>query len=321
MRAYGHRQRPPVEGETIAGVESRITAPLDKLEPLLPDRIKSIHIDELTSGIIRSEDSEFIIDLDDKTITITDEEGTVRVVMGDFGADSTDYGIKVWDENGALALELAGAVIKFYGDLEANDGTLGTITAGVLRDAASDFVINLASKTVLMDGDGSITVKDGGGVTRVVAGNVGSGVMGIRVFNSSGLETLDGTGSALGATLGITSPNVIASADELLLRSLAGNGINLYEANDLVASFGYSSTSILGDGVIQVTVPSIVLECSTNFRVFDGNGGGQGSLLTEVDGGTINSGDATTDDVISTLRDAVTAMSIKLTSFGFFANS
>lgn len=112
MSDYGFRGiRPP--STITAGSDSRVSTAKNLRERPWPNSIKAMHISELTAdlivaGSIESDDGNVVFNLDDSRLTFTDEDGQVRVDIGDFGASNTDWGLKVFRADGSTILDLSG---------------------------------------------------------------------------------------------------------------------------------------------------------------------------------------------------------------------
>ncbi|HET9186948.1 MAG TPA: hypothetical protein VFN80_03270 [Acidothermaceae bacterium] len=112
--------------------------------------------------------------------------------------------------------------------LSAITANLGTVTAGIIRDAASKFVIDLAAKTLTVFDDQATPVK------RVVVGSGATGY-GIETYNAAGARTFTTAGLEAAATVNGMGADQVSDGAARARSGLTGTGgITGHDTTELI---------------------------------------------------------------------------------------
>lgn len=93
---------------TVVGYRSDVYlhVPVLTAEQIMVTALSALSADigEATAGVLRSADGRLVLDLAARTLTVRDQNGTVRMRLGRLGGGAEDYGVQVYDADGNLAL-------------------------------------------------------------------------------------------------------------------------------------------------------------------------------------------------------------------------
>lgn len=261
----------------------------------------------ITAGTLTSADAKFVIDLDNNYLTSSDGTYT-RVKIGDFTGGV--YGIQVRDASDNIILDTTGLgsdvvdtaqiVADAVTTAEILDNTIvagniavgtitateitgtslsaiyadmGTLTAGLARDASSTFVADFTNALL------TVTDTQGSPVARVLVGKLGEAAAdyGIEVYDSSGTLILGATG--LGTD--VVGAVQIDSATDLTLNSLTTTagvtvGSGLTVSAGTLAAQALTATTITASG-----------DVTTSDSIISTGGGETGKFLTGLAGATV----------------------------------
>lgn len=133
-------------------------------------KIANLNVGKLEAGNIGANNiylgsgTNFELDGVNRRMRITDDNGTLRLEMGELGAGSTNYGLDIYDASGDLIVGANGLGVSVVGgtqitngaisaaaghisDLSADDITTGTMTAGAINAAFTN-VYNLNASNI-----------------------------------------------------------------------------------------------------------------------------------------------------------------------------
>lgn len=272
-RGYGYGTRAD-PARVLAPADSRIELP-STMDARETARLPAAGaVGDAHSGVIRSEDFEILIDLDNKLITITDAQDPAveRVLIGKLGSGPEDYGIEIYDELG---------VLKFSATGELQVATLSEITddAGIIVAGK----LQGANITLDLDAAGTDPVLEGPNLELLANGAL---ALGSQVsIDAAGNATFSGTLSAASGTFGTVTAGLLDGANVTLDLDAAGT-------DPVLDMPGWQ---ILADGTIQgasdIYFEGVVGGVGTDKKGavgathgVGGSGGLQGAALLRQDG-------------------------------------
>jgi hypothetical protein len=298
MSSYGYRSRrdPPPRFVPADTPPNRIGAPTSSEARGSQKLPGSGHIMDASAGVIRSEEEDFRINLDEALLEVTDRQATpvVRVRLGRLGDNPEDYGIEVSLPDGSplfaaggLAPGSVGATHLAADSVEAQHLSAINMQVGKFL-ASANYDPGVAGWVITGDGDAefnTVTIRgtlDGAGGTFAgtlqAAGGIFNGTLqGVDGTFSGTLQAAGGTFSTITAgllnganivlNLNATGSTAVLEGTDFVIRANGSMVLGNHMAIDTSGNATFSGTLSAVGGTFGTITAGLLRSSNNRFRV------------------------------------------------------